>query len=112
MKRSAAFRAIPAVERVLQALGPLDLPRPSVTQAVRDELVAKYFPNGATALDDGRTVEQLKAELISRVGRNPELKLAISADKAAPIGQMVKVMDAAKEANIKAVNMFTKEAAK
>ena len=38
--------------------------------------------------------------------------LAISADKQAPFGQIVKVMDAAKEAKIKMVNAFTKEVAK
>ena len=41
-----------------------------------------------------------------------KLKLAISADKKAPFGQIVKVMDAAKEAKIKGVNAFMKEAAK
>jgi biopolymer transport protein ExbD len=58
------------------------------------------------------TMDRLKAELLERVGKNPQLKLAISADKNAPFGQIVKVMDAAKEAGIKSVNAFTKEAAK
>src|ERR1041385_2871480 len=54
------------------------------------------------------TFDQLKSELLAQSGRNAELKLAISADKAAPFGQIVKVMDAAKEAKIKMVNAFTK----
>jgi biopolymer transport protein ExbD len=58
------------------------------------------------------TVDQLKAELLAQITRNPEVRLAISADKAAPFGQIVKVMDAAKEAKIKMVNAFTKEASK
>ena len=58
------------------------------------------------------TVEGLRKELTARVAKNPELKLAINADKAAPLGQIVKVMDAAKDAKIKAVNAFTKEVAK
>ncbi len=58
------------------------------------------------------TEDRLKSELLTRAGQNPELKLAISADKSAPFGQIVKVMDAAKEAKIKMVNAFTKEAAK
>ena len=58
------------------------------------------------------TVEGLRSELTARVAKNPELKLAINADKAAPFGQIVKVMDAAKDAKIKAVNAFTKEVAK
>ncbi|MFO1488329.1 MAG: biopolymer transporter ExbD [Verrucomicrobiota bacterium] len=56
------------------------------------------------------TAEQLLAELTSKTAANPELKLAISADKAAPFGQIVKVMDAAKTARVKTVNAFTKEA--
>jgi biopolymer transport protein ExbD len=57
------------------------------------------------------TEERLKAELLTRAAEKPDLKLAINADKAAPFGQIVKVMDAAKAANIKAVNAFTKQAA-
>ncbi len=58
------------------------------------------------------TEERLKEELLSMVAKNPDQKLAISADKDAPFGQIIKVMDAAKEAKIKMVNAFTKEAAK
>jgi biopolymer transport protein ExbD len=58
------------------------------------------------------TAEKLRAELITRAQKDPDLKLAISADKAAPIGQLVKVMDAVKEAKIKPPSMFTKEAGK
>ena len=58
------------------------------------------------------TVDRLKAELLEAVGKNPQLKLALSADKSAPFGQIIKVMDAAKEAGIKVVNAFTKEAGK
>jgi biopolymer transport protein ExbD len=58
------------------------------------------------------TADGLRAELIARAEKNPDLNLAISADKAAPIGQLVKVMDAVKEAKIKPPSMFTKEAAK
>ena len=58
------------------------------------------------------TAERLKVELVSAALKTPDLKLAISADKLAPFGQIVKVMDAAKEAKIKIVNAFTKEEAK
>lgn len=58
------------------------------------------------------TADQLKDELDKRVKKKPGLRLAINADKAAPWGQIVKVMDAAKAANIQSVNAFTKEAAK
>jgi biopolymer transport protein ExbD len=58
------------------------------------------------------TVEQLRRELANQSEKNPEIKMAISADTEAPFGQIVKVMDAAKETKIKVVNAFTKEAAK
>ena len=50
-------------------------------------------------------------ELAARASSNPQLRLAINADKAAPFGQIVLVMDAAKAAGIKMVNAFTKQAA-
>jgi len=55
------------------------------------------------------TEERLKSELLAAVAKNPDLKVAISADKDAPFGQIIKVMDAAKEAKIKMVNAFTKD---
>ena len=58
------------------------------------------------------TVDRLRGELVARVQLNPELKMAINADENAPFGQIVKVMDAAKEAKIKMVNAFTKETGK
>lgn len=58
------------------------------------------------------TVDTLRAELRTRVQQNPELRLALRADTKAPFGQIVKVMDASKEAKVKTVSAFTKEAAK
>ena len=58
------------------------------------------------------TVERLEQELVTAAATTPDLKLAISADKTAPFGQIVKIMDAAKKAGIKIVNAFTKESAK
>jgi biopolymer transport protein ExbD len=58
------------------------------------------------------TADKLRSELVAQAAKTPALRLAISADKSAPFGQIVKVMDAAKEAKIKMVNAFTKEAAK
>src|SRR5580704_3048177 len=40
------------------------------------------------------TVESLRTELVARVDKDPNLHLAISADKAAPFGKIVSVMDA------------------
>ena len=56
------------------------------------------------------TVDSLRHELLARVAKDPELRLALSADKGAPFGQIVRVMDAAKEAKIRMVSAFTKEA--
>ena len=51
---AAALRAIPAVEKILSALGPTDLPRPTVTAMVRRELAAlrqeKTVPEFAAVL--------------------------------------------------------------
>lgn len=54
----------------------------------------------------------LLAEFLAEVGKNPDLKIAINADKGAPWGQVVKVIDASKEAKIKMINFYTKEAGK
>ena len=58
------------------------------------------------------TADRLRTELLAQVAGNPDIKVAISADKAAPWGQIVKVMDATKEAKVKTVNGFMKEAGK
>lgn len=99
----------------------LKLALPESSQAVKTgaheeaPLVVSIDPQGNLRFGpDAKpmTVERLKDELVSRTATNTELRLALSADKAAPFGQIVKVMDAAKEANIKAVSAFTREAAK
>jgi biopolymer transport protein ExbD len=56
------------------------------------------------------TIERFRDELRVAIAKAPELQLAIRADKLAPFGQIVKVMDIAKEAQIKSVNAYTKEA--
>ena len=55
------------------------------------------------------TADSLRERLVTELSKRPGLKLAISADKNAPFGQIVKVMDAAKAAGIKTINAFTKE---
>ncbi len=58
------------------------------------------------------TDTSLKEKLLAEVGRNPDLKIAIEADKGAPWGQVVKVIDLSKEVKIKMINFYTKEAGK
>src|SRR5260221_4490534 len=59
MKPSAALRAIPAVEKILQALGDTGLPRPAVVALVRREVAA---------LRRGKAVPDFQA-LITRIRR-------------------------------------------
>jgi len=54
------------------------------------------------------TVDRLAAQLTEKMAQNPNLTLSIRADKEAPFGQIVKVMDAAKAANIKTIDAYTK----
>jgi biopolymer transport protein ExbD len=65
----------------------------------------RFGPNGTPV-----TADRLKGELAAQLIRKPDVRLALNADKAAPFGQIVKVMDAAKAAGIKSVNAFTKQA--
>lgn len=57
------------------------------------------------------TPDDLKQELLAAAAKNPQLKLSLRADTKAPFGRIVKVMDIAKEANIKTIDAFTKPAA-
>lgn len=54
------------------------------------------------------TADELQKRLKDAVQKNPETSLSIRADTDAPFGQIIKVMDAAKAANIKTVSAFTK----
>lgn len=56
------------------------------------------------------TSDKLQEELTSASQKNSSLKVSIRADKTAPVGQVVTVMDAAKAAKIKNVSLMTKEA--
>jgi biopolymer transport protein ExbD len=58
------------------------------------------------------TLDRFKTELLEAVAKTPELEVAINADKTAPVGQVVKVMDVSKDAKVKAVKLITKEPAK
>jgi len=52
------------------------------------------------------TIDKLQTELTAAAARNPQVSLSIRADTEAPFGQIVKVMDAAKAANVRSVNAF------
>jgi biopolymer transport protein ExbD len=54
------------------------------------------------------TYQRLQEELTARALKNPKVSVSIRADAEAPWMQVVRVMDAAKAANIKSINAFTK----
>jgi biopolymer transport protein ExbD len=54
------------------------------------------------------TFQRLQEELIARAKQNSKVSVSIRPDTDAPVGQVVRVMDAAKAANIREINMFTK----
>ena len=58
------------------------------------------------------TFDRLRSELAVRAATNADVKLDISADKAAPIGQYVKINDVARETKIKSAHLRVKEAGK
>ncbi|MEO8428243.1 MAG: biopolymer transporter ExbD [Verrucomicrobiota bacterium] len=66
-----------------------------------------YFYLGARSV----TLERLQQELASSAARNPKVSMSIRADAKAPLEQVIKVMDAARAANIKsAIELYTKKA--
>jgi biopolymer transport protein ExbD len=53
------------------------------------------------------TLEQLKSELLSELEKKPDLQVAVNMDKGAPVGELIKVMDIAKEVHLKTpLNIF------
>jgi biopolymer transport protein ExbD len=56
------------------------------------------------------TAERLRVELMDAIAKNADIKLEIRGDKESHLGQFVRVMDAAKEAKVKAINVDVKEA--
>jgi biopolymer transport protein ExbD len=56
------------------------------------------------------TFEALQQRLVEAVRLNPQTTLAIRADTDTPMGELIKVMDAAKAANIKVASVFTRAA--
>jgi L-seryl-tRNA(Ser) seleniumtransferase len=66
------FRAIPAVEKILQALGPIDLPRPAILAVVRKEIAAlrkeKQIPEpGAVLARIRSSIEALRCSRLQPV---------------------------------------------
>jgi len=66
------------------------------------------------ANNDVVTPDQLRGRLQQEAAKNPQLKLAVRADKDAHWEKIVQIMDAAKKANlnVKSISAFTKEPGK
>jgi biopolymer transport protein ExbD len=62
----------------------------------------------------GRTVteDQLRSQLMSSTAKQSDVKLVLRADKTAPFGQIVKVIDLAKDAKIKSLSTYTEKPGK
>lgn len=70
--------------------------------------VDKQEPYLYLAKDKPVTLDKLLEVLKNNVASNPELQLNIRSDENAPFGQIINVMDAAKEAGVKHVNAVTR----
>src|SRR6266545_2851685 len=57
------------------------------------------------------TMDKLQNELAAAVKKDPQLKVAVKADKQAPFGEIVKVIDASKVAQVGSLNFITEKAA-
>ena len=101
----------------------MHLTLPESTQALKSganenpPLVVSIGADGGLHIGFGANADvimpgELRGRLQSEAAKNPQLKLAVRADKSAPWGRVVNVIDAAKDAKIKLVSAFTKEPGK
>jgi biopolymer transport protein ExbD len=74
-------------------------------------LVTTNFPYFFVG-DRAVTADNLQKELVAAVNNDAQLKVAVRADKLAPWGEVVKVVDAIKAAKVAGVNIVTERAAK
>ena len=56
------------------------------------------------------TLERLQNDLMAAARANPKVSVAIKADKNAPFGEVIKVIDAAKLAQVGSINAITEKA--
>lgn len=104
---TTTFKQQPAVKLVLPES------KQGKTGANENALVVTIPSKGPISLQTTPvTIEELQKRLTEAAIKNPETSLSIRADTDAPFGQIIKVMDAAKAANIKVVSAFTKSGAK
>src|SRR5438477_5436385 len=64
---------------------------------------APYFYLGENPV----TLDRLQSELEAATKKDPQLKVTIKADKRSPFGEVIKLIDAAKTANVASINAVT-----
>lgn len=74
-------------------------------------LVSSNFPHFFLG-DKPVTLDQLQNTLVDSVKKDPQLKVAIRADKQAPWGEVVKIIDATKLAQVGSLNFITEKQVK
>ena len=57
------------------------------------------------------TIDQLQKDLIAAAQKDPQVKVAIKADKRSPVGEFIKVIDAAKVAQVGSISAITEKPA-
>ena len=57
------------------------------------------------------TIDQLQKALVEAAQKDPQVKVAIKADKRSPFGEVVKVIDAAKLAQVASISAITEKPA-
>jgi biopolymer transport protein ExbD len=57
------------------------------------------------------TLDRLQSELTAAVQKDPQLKVAVKADRHAPFGEIVKIIDASKVAQVGSLNFVTEKQA-
>ena len=55
------------------------------------------------------TLDRLQNELLAAVKKDPQLKVSIKADKRSPFGEVIKIIDAAKVANVASISAITEK---
>lgn len=58
------------------------------------------------------TLDRLQNEMLAAVKRDPQVKVSIKADKQAPFGEVIKIIDAAKVAQVASISAITEKPAR
>ncbi len=74
-------------------------------------LVATNFPFFFIG-DRATTLDKLQAELTAAVKKDPNLKVSVRADRNAPFGEIIKLIDITKVAQVGSLNFITEKQAR